>query len=202
MGAMAWDSHIPPRGPVDPCCPASTRNPPALLGSSPPGSQTPWASALGDRRSSGHLSPPKAATSRASSPSPLLKDPEACETTGLTSTTFPGPRDRPAWVRMPRGRLGLWRSVTPRFPGLASPPAPRSHSRHLAWLKGTRSREAQRPLDTGDAHPKPRASCRGTAGVPASRSQAKASGASLQGQTRPLTSPACPRTENRASEAR
>lgn len=134
MGAMVWDSHIPPRGPVQPCCPDSTRNRPALLGSSPPESQTPSASDLGDR-SSGHFSPPKAAKSRASSHSPLLKDTEACETTGLTSTTTPGPRDTPACVRMPRGCLGLWRS--PR--AYQALPAARPHVRIPCTWHGSRA---------------------------------------------------------------
>lgn len=119
MAAMGWDSQIPPRGPVEPCCLASTRNRPVLFRGHLPGCRRPWASAEWDR-SSGLGSPRNHAKSRALSNDPWLKDTEASEPTRVSSTTFLGPRDAPGCLRRPRVHQGLWRP--PRaFQALSAP---------------------------------------------------------------------------------
>lgn len=192
MAARARHSQIPPRGPVEPGCLASTRNPPALFGSSLAGSPTPWASALWDR-SSGLVSPRKHAKSRASSNTPWRKDTEASVTTGLTCTTFLGPRDTPGWVRRPQGHLGLWR--------LQVLPATRPHARVPCPWDGSRAPapgEVNDVWTTRTATPSPRPAAESLLGYPLP----KASRASLRAQRLPLTNAACRRTEDLAGQAR
>lgn len=196
MADRAWNSQILPLGPVVPGCLASTRNPPALFGSSLAGSPAPWASALG-HRSSGLVSPPKHAKSRASSSTQWLKDTEASETTGLTCPTFLGPRDTPGWVRRPQGHLGLWRPLR-AFQDL---PATRPHVRVPCTWDGSRAPahgEVNDVWTTRTATPSPGPAAESLLGYPLP----KASRASLQAQRLPLTYVACRRTENLASQAR
>ena len=53
--------------------------------------------------------PAEPCQSRALSNDPLLRDTEASERTGVSSTPFLGPRDTPGWIRRPRVHQGLGR---------------------------------------------------------------------------------------------